>query len=92
MGRSQGTLQEWRTVGEGHKERNWGAFPGCQRPGSWGYLWLLAPGLLGHHREFSSRSTLTSMASVCVKLLTNPESRPVRDRAGTATGPPVLGE
>lgn len=39
-------------------------------------------GSWGKSQEYSSsRSTLTSMASVCVKLLTRPESRPVRDRA-----------
>lgn len=39
-------------------------------------------GSWGRSQEYSSsRSTLTIMASVCVKLLTKPESRPVRDRA-----------
>lgn len=39
-------------------------------------------GSWGRSQEYSSsRSTLTSIASVLVKLLTRPESSPVNDRA-----------
>lgn len=67
MGCQEGPL-EFQRPGLG-----WGCRPTCggQPRGSW-----------GRSQEYSSsRSTLTSMASVCEKLLTRPESSPVRDRA-----------
>lgn len=54
----------------------WGGSPDIHTCGGWPW------GSWGMSQEYSSsRSTLTIMASVCVKLLTRPESRPVRDRA-----------
>lgn len=89
---SQGHVRKAEKDREEQKERNEGRWvlsggsswapmprPGEEcRPtrGSWPW------GSWGRSQEYSSsRSTLTSMVSVCVKLLTRPESRPVKDRA-----------